>query len=189
MEWNSHDQEKKGKDGEIGVLVGVLFWMRWGTLIVFWLALFYLNGILSVFGIWDAVFVTWWIFKFDHKNMIICVFILWINFAQSSLFHVFCGKSTPAWKSTPTPLQALLTNMSYGADCVPTGLPGRLLPCEWSRFVQASILRYFILPVVLQAHSFWQFGQSLVSNKHREHISKHRIANAVTITLYSKVTM
>ena len=77
-------------------------------------------------------------------------------------------------KSTPTPLQALLTNMSYGADCVPTGLPGRLLPCEWSRFVQASILRYFILPVVLQAHSFWQFGQSLVSNKHREHISKHR---------------
>ena len=92
MEWNSHDQEKKGKDGEIGVLVGVLFWMRWGTLIVFWLALFYLNGILSVFGIWDAVFVTWWIFKFDHKNMIICVFILWINFAQSSLFRVLFEK-------------------------------------------------------------------------------------------------
>ena len=35
------------------------------------------------------------------------------------------------------------------------------------------ILRYFILPVVLQAQSILQFGQSLVSNKHRDQMKNN----------------
>ena len=38
--------------------------------------------------------------------------------------------------------------------------------------IEVKILRYFILPVVLQAQSILQFGQSLISNRHRDHISK-----------------
>ena len=39
---------------------------------------------------------------FINNYMQICVYILWINFAENSPFCVLCGKGTPAWKKYTT---------------------------------------------------------------------------------------
>ena len=38
---------------------------------------------------WNILYLGWCIWSFGHKNMTICICILWINLAQSSLFAFF----------------------------------------------------------------------------------------------------
>ena len=90
----------------IGILIGIYLWLRWRTWCFGWrilliemayfvwhtCCLWHLGWYICHMR-WSTWCLIWCICNYKNNNdMRICVFILWINFAQSSLFQVFCGK-------------------------------------------------------------------------------------------------
>ena len=75
-----------------------IFWRIW----YFALRICFLFGVL---GVWFGVIGT-------LSSLKMCRFLL-INFAESSLYRVLCGKSTPAGKKYTTMVVVVVTNMRY----------------------------------------------------------------------------
>ena len=75
---------------KIWILVGILVFC------LAYLSIWYLGipNISITKNVHICVYIFW------TKNVHICVYIFWTNNAKRSIFHVFCGKNTPAWKTT-----------------------------------------------------------------------------------------